>query len=932
MQYGINHNFLSDINEPNSIREAPEILFELGVKGIRVPLHWAWLLPDDSGHVNTSIADLYHAFFESLPPSVNILGVPLNPPAYVASEYFEDQSALGERFSEFCGLLPSLFNRVYEWEIWNEPNAADFYLSCKDGEAHRPWTAEEFVSDVFLPGALAIRAKKPDDVICVGAVAEDGIVGHPEKSPVLCKRLATSPDFSKYLGPDAYNSFYFISDFSKPLLEALAKESSIETVRPLYNAVACHPYPYFNLHKRSREDRDLGEISTEYIQRFTQLCSSILGDQPQIWVTEVGARDLDLSRGHEYNPALQDAFLQTLARNLSQSRKVDRMYWYHLVDRVWDLRQEKTFGVCDHTGRPKPVFFRLKGLERNSDPQPRNHLVDTFSYSSVMSTGAVDPADWTESKKTHFGFIAASGTDGVLLSPGRDAGDWYNLEFKHPLALRSPFRFDLDLSLYRTSSDVEFKFELMMPDANEGISVSFFFSKRLKVVVDSGVRQVDTDVDEKFSTTFSADKVTGISILFRASEIICIWRFGEYEIVRPFSLSCLPEFTAARAQLTFSKITDAPTFTTIKRVSLSTQIDCDYDSYPSDCQLQKRDWFLIVPACSQIHQDEWVLLCLKGLKNGYFIEIGGHDGVHNSNTYTLERDFNWTGTIIEANPRWHREICRQRNCVAINAAAFDQPSDDLEFLDGGAIGGIVSHLQEDKHSKKRRGLLNNGAVIRVSGVRGDDLFERANAPKVIDFLSIDTEGSEVAVLKSINFNHWSVNLITVEHAGNEEKRLEAWSYLKSFGFMRKKMWFEDWFYHPDHLSQKLQLSKQDLQNHMDSVWRVTRLARRNDLISQAASAQPEMAGVFLAEADKPFYPPSSSALNAHIKNLISSKRTVKLARVLIAASNIRPKLLKNMETRSLLESFLLKHPTGSKNTLPNSHQEALEEIRSLLTA
>ena len=36
---------------------------------------------------------------------------------------------------------------------------------------------------------------------------------------------------------------------------------------------------------------------------------------------------------------------------------------------------------------------------------------------------------------------------------------------------------------------------------------------------------------------------------------------------------------------------------------------------------------------SQIGQDLWVLETLKNKKNGYFLDIGAHDGIYLSNTY-----------------------------------------------------------------------------------------------------------------------------------------------------------------------------------------------------------------------------------------------------------------------------------------------------------
>ena len=42
-------------------------------------------------------------------------------------------------------------------------------------------------------------------------------------------------------------------------------------------------------------------------------------------------------------------------------------------------------------------------------------------------------------------------------------------------------------------------------------------------------------------------------------------------------------------------------------------------------------------------------------------------------------------------------------------------------------------------------------------------MEKNSAPKIVDYLSIDVEGSEFDILKDFDFNKWQINLITVEH-------------------------------------------------------------------------------------------------------------------------------------------------------------------------
>ncbi len=77
-----------------------------------------------------------------------------------------------------------------------------------------------------------------------------------------------------------------------------------------------------------------------------------------------------------------------------------------------------------------------------------------------------------------------------------------------------------------------------------------------------------------------------------------------------------------------------------------------------------------------------------------------------------------------------------------------------------------------------------------------DLLEKYNAPNQIDYLSIDTEGSEFDILNSFDFNwKYKILMITVEH-NFTLKRNEIFELLSRYGYKRvyeDVSMFDDWY-------------------------------------------------------------------------------------------------------------------------------------------
>ena len=66
---------------------------------------------------------------------------------------------------------------------------------------------------------------------------------------------------------------------------------------------------------------------------------------------------------------------------------------------------------------------------------------------------------------------------------------------------------------------------------------------------------------------------------------------------------------------------------------------------------------------SQLNQDLFVASTFNLFNQkseGYFVEVGGANGVDLSNTYLLERQFGWKGIIVEPAKIWHEELYTNR--------------------------------------------------------------------------------------------------------------------------------------------------------------------------------------------------------------------------------------------------------------------------------
>ena len=204
-----------------------------------------------------------------------------------------------------------------------------------------------------------------------------------------------------------------------------------------------------------------------------------------------------------------------------------------------------------------------------------------------------------------------------------------------------------------------------------------------------------------------------------------------------------------------------------------------------------------LPTRGQLIQDLWVLAMTGSRSGGFFLEIGSADGVDLNNTVLLEREFSWRGVCVEPNPTSFAFLTENRTCICVNKAAWRTSNENVEFIPRGLLGAITDVAFGDAHSPARRRHMATHGTIQVETISIGDLCETTGVPALFEYLSLDVEGAELAVLTLWDFDRWRFALATVEHNGSKQTRGGAWGLLAPLGYRRVQMGFEDWFYHPE---------------------------------------------------------------------------------------------------------------------------------------
>lgn len=170
----------------------------------------------------------------------------------------------------------------------------------------------------------------------------------------------------------------------------------------------------------------------------------------------------------------------------------------------------------------------------------------------------------------------------------------------------------------------------------------------------------------------------------------------------------------------------------------------------------------------------------KNKRKGVFVDIGAHNGVSGSNSYFFEKSLGWSGICVEPLTVLFQALKRNRNCICLNCCISDF-NGEATFIK--VNGGLALSGLEEKIDPR------HWDTFHISSDRLEKIIVACYTPQTIfpqygidyiDFLSIDTEGGELDILKAINFSKVYVDVITVEINYKDDRSI--YNYLTANGY------------------------------------------------------------------------------------------------------------------------------------------------------
>ncbi len=199
---------------------------------------------------------------------------------------------------------------------------------------------------------------------------------------------------------------------------------------------------------------------------------------------------------------------------------------------------------------------------------------------------------------------------------------------------------------------------------------------------------------------------------------------------------------------------------------------------------------------SQFQQDKFIHEeYFPEVKNGVFVEVGAHNGITFSNSYFFEKELSWTGMCVEPLPEAFAQLKQNRTCKCIQGCIAASPKDALFFRAASKVipvemlSGLVRTYEPTQFQQMSNQVAQNQGQLQIMPVNCFKLNDilKCNNINHVNYLSIDTRGSELEILQDIDFDQIRIDVITVNDCNRDQAFLKVLQE-KGFNFVRR---FED---------------------------------------------------------------------------------------------------------------------------------------------
>lgn len=166
---------------------------------------------------------------------------------------------------------------------------------------------------------------------------------------------------------------------------------------------------------------------------------------------------------------------------------------------------------------------------------------------------------------------------------------------------------------------------------------------------------------------------------------------------------------------------------------------------------------------SQCGEDSILHFLIKALKldNIQYFDFGTNDPCNMNNTYLLYLN-GYRGICVEPDPFFHKKISKYRPkdvLIKSGISTSNYTSADFYIMDDSVLNTFSKEEADKMVNIHNRNIIK---TIQVSCISVNDIFEKYYNREVHNILSLDIEGLDFEILKSIDYERYKPCIICTE--------------------------------------------------------------------------------------------------------------------------------------------------------------------------